>query len=206
MTLKASHSIELVLTLFEYTSIQEAKMWSRLWLYSHLRRGVSGIASIKRNDNIVPYGMGSGGIVDFGHWGTHAPTVSFLSVLRRTFSVSPLSDSAADAVHPSGLPPRSSCAEGDPLTVSEAKRLMRLVNVEGLKTKLGMEGKEIIGYKELLEACQIMGVARTLDEATTFAQVLDEAGVVLLFRDKVYLHPDKVFCYDGWINCSFQGA
>lgn len=69
---------------------------------------------------------------------------------------------------------------------------MRLVNVEALKKKLGMEGKEVIGYPELLEACSSMGVARTIDEANAFARVLDDAGVVLLFRDKVYLHPDKV--------------
>ncbi|XWS29103.1 hypothetical protein CRYUN_Cryun25bG0127400 [Craigia yunnanensis] len=69
---------------------------------------------------------------------------------------------------------------------------MRLVNVESLKLKLGMEGKEVIGYSELLEACESMGVARSLDEAIAFARVLDEAGVVLLFRDKVYLNPDKV--------------
>ncbi|CAI9107206.1 OLC1v1006511C1 [Oldenlandia corymbosa var. corymbosa] len=41
-------------------------------------------------------------------------------------------------------------------------------------------------------ACESIGVAKTADEASEFARVLDEAGVVLLFRDKVYLHPDKV--------------
>ncbi|KAJ8768619.1 hypothetical protein K2173_023523 [Erythroxylum novogranatense] len=78
------------------------------------------------------------------------------------------------------------------LTCEEAKRLMRLVNVEELKMKLGMEGKEVIAYSELIKACQSMGVARSLDEARTFARILDHAGVILLFRDKVYLHPDKV--------------
>ncbi|KAM7501678.1 hypothetical protein LguiB_000582 [Lonicera macranthoides] len=78
------------------------------------------------------------------------------------------------------------------MSFSEAKKLMRLVNVEALKMKLGTEGKEVIGYSELLEACESMGVAKTNDEAVAFARVLDEAGVVLLFRDKVYLHPDKV--------------
>lgn len=85
------------------------------------------------------------------------------------------------------------------ITCGEAKRLMRLVNVEALKTKLaeggaggGISGKEVIAYSELLEACQSMGVARSRDEAIAFASVLDEAGVVLLFRDKVYLHPEKV--------------
>ncbi|CAA3022343.1 calcium uniporter 6, mitochondrial-like [Olea europaea subsp. europaea] len=81
---------------------------------------------------------------------------------------------------------------GNEMTYAEAKRLMRLVNVEDLKEKLGMEEKEVIGYSELLQACESIGVAKSAVEATAFARVLDEAGVVLLFRDKVYLHPDKV--------------
>ena len=39
-----------------------------------------------------------------------------------------------------------------------------------------------------VEACESIGVARF----AAFAQVLDEASVILLFRDKVYLHLDKV--------------
>lgn len=91
---------------------------------------------------------------------------------------------------------RAFCSPAAPaeeaMSFSEAKRLMRLVNVESLKRKLGTEGKEVISYGELLEACESIGVARSSDEAATFARILDEAGVVLLFRDKVYLHPDKV--------------
>ena len=78
------------------------------------------------------------------------------------------------------------------MSFAEARRLMRLVNVEALKRKLGMEGKEIIGYSELIQACESVGVARSKEEAAAFAQILDEAGVILLFRDKVYLHPNKV--------------
>lgn len=81
---------------------------------------------------------------------------------------------------------------GMPISFGEAKRLMRLVNVEALKTKLGTEGKEAIPYSELLEACQSIGVARSQEEAAAFARVLDEAGVIILFRDKVLLHPDRV--------------
>ncbi|KAL2932954.1 Calcium uniporter protein 6 mitochondrial [Bienertia sinuspersici] len=78
------------------------------------------------------------------------------------------------------------------ISLGEVKKLMKLVNVSELKTKLGQDDKEVIGYSELLKTCESMGVARSLDEAASFAKVLDEAGVVLLFRDKVYLHPDKV--------------
>lgn len=86
----------------------------------------------------------------------------------------------------------NSGSNGDSLSLAEAKRLIRLVNVEALKRKLGMEGKEVIRYSDLLEACESMGVARSPEEAAAFARVLDEAGIVLLFRDKVYLQPDKL--------------
>ncbi|KAF7831200.1 calcium uniporter protein 6, mitochondrial-like [Senna tora] len=78
------------------------------------------------------------------------------------------------------------------MSFNEAKKLMKLVNVESLKMKLDMEGKEVIPYSELLRVCESMGVARSPQEASSYARVLDEAGVILLFRDKVYLHPQKV--------------
>ncbi|KAI4319365.1 hypothetical protein MLD38_032969 [Melastoma candidum] len=78
------------------------------------------------------------------------------------------------------------------MSLEEVKRLMKLVNVESLKMRLGMHGKEAIGYNELLNECQELGIARNRDEAVEFARALDEAGVVLHFRDKIYLHPDKV--------------
>lgn len=76
--------------------------------------------------------------------------------------------------------------------MDEARKLMRLVNVESLKKKLEIGGEEVIGYNELLKVCQDMGVVKDIHEAKNFAKVLDDAGVVVLFRDKVYLHPDKV--------------
>lgn len=76
------------------------------------------------------------------------------------------------------------------VTAAEAKRLMRLANVEALKRRLG-DG-EVIPYADLLRACQDSGAARTRAEAAALAGALDEAGVVLLFRDRVYLQPDKV--------------
>ncbi|CAD6236244.1 unnamed protein product [Miscanthus lutarioriparius] len=76
------------------------------------------------------------------------------------------------------------------VTAAEARRLMRLANVEALKRRLG-DG-EVIPYADLLRACQDSGAARTRAEAAALAGALDEAGVVLLFRDRVYLQPDKI--------------
>lgn len=94
--------------------------------------------------------------------------------------------------------PEPTPAGAGDISDSEAKRLLRQVNVEALKRRLASGGREVIGYSELVRACEGMGVARSSDEASAFAKTLDEAGVVLLFRDKVYLHPHKVGRIRPW--------
>lgn len=69
---------------------------------------------------------------------------------------------------------------------------MRLVGVEALKRRLRDGREEVVGYGELLDACVEAGAARTRRDAEALARAMDEAGVVLLFRDKAYLHPEKV--------------
>ncbi|GMI72274.1 hypothetical protein HRI_000896700 [Hibiscus trionum] len=142
-------------------------MWRRMWWREALKQGVS--VAVGRRPPLSPQNP--------------------LLLERVTFKVWS-STSSSDTNTTSDF--KKTGAGMDSVTFAEARKLMRLVNVESLKTKLGVEGKEVIGYSELLKACESMGVARSLDEAITFARVLDEAGVVLLFRDKVYLHPDKV--------------
>ncbi|CAL9036893.1 calcium uniporter protein 6, mitochondrial [Musa acuminata AAA Group] len=112
------------------------------------------------------------------------------SLPRAILFCSSFSDSGSRS--PSANGGAGGSGSADSITFAEAKRLMRLVNVESLKRKLERDGEEVIGYSQLLEACEGMGVARSREEAGAFAHVLDEAGVILLFRDKVYLHPEKV--------------
>ncbi|PNT65537.1 hypothetical protein BRADI_4g44077v3 [Brachypodium distachyon] len=100
--------------------------------------------------------------------------------LRRLFSPRPAGAGAGKRV-----------AVEPPVTAVEARRLVRLVAVEALKRRL-VAGREAVGYGELLEACVEAGAARTLGEAEALARAMDDAGVLLLFRDKAYLHPDKV--------------
>ena len=59
------------------------------------------------------------------------------------------------------------------MSFAKARRLIRLVNVEVLKRKHGMEGKEVVGYSELIQVCENMGVTRSNKEAIAFAQVLN---------------------------------
>ncbi|RWW18236.1 hypothetical protein GW17_00017786 [Ensete ventricosum] len=114
------------------------------------------------------------------------------SLPRAILFCSSLSDSGSRSPSPSPNAGAGSSGSAESITFAEAKRLMRLVNVESLKQKLEKDGEEVIGYSQLLEACERMGVARSPEEAGAFARVLDDAGVILLFRDKVYLHPEKV--------------
>ena len=78
------------------------------------------------------------------------------------------------------------------VTPAEARRLVRLVAVEALKRRLRDGPDEVVGYADLLDACVDAGAARTHADAEALARAMDDAGVVLLFRDKAYLHPDKV--------------
>ncbi|KAG4185725.1 hypothetical protein ERO13_A08G000040v2 [Gossypium hirsutum] len=151
-------------------------MWRRLWWREALKQGVSAAVG-RRLPPPPPNPLLLGGV-------TLGTNLVFRGTKIRFSSSSCDANATSDS--------KKAGAGVDSVTFGEAKKLMRLVNVESLKTKLGMEGKEVIGYSELLKACESMGIARSLDEAIAFARVLDEAGVALLFRDKVYLHPDKV--------------
>ncbi|KAJ7959979.1 Calcium uniporter protein, mitochondrial [Quillaja saponaria] len=187
-------------------------MWSRWWCSGGggglLKQRVSAIVSLSRGHQgkLCPYNYPMLGLGDIamecdGRRGGVASFSVLLNVMKRGISSSRCVHSSAETSDSNKSSAGGSIGDNngngtgteEAISFSEAKRLMRLVNVEALKAKLGMEGKEVIPYSELLQACESMGVARNSDEAAAFARVLDEAGVLLLFRDKVYLHPDKVF-------------
>ncbi|OEL13315.1 Calcium uniporter protein 5, mitochondrial [Dichanthelium oligosanthes] len=119
-------------------------------------------------------------------------------LLRRSPPLSPSPSTAASPyallLHARPFSPRPSPAqvEDAEVTPAEARRLVRLVGVEALKRRLRDGRDEVVGYAELLDACVEAGAARTHAEAHALARAMDDAGVVLLFRDKAYLHPEKV--------------
>ncbi|XP_061987649.1 calcium uniporter protein 6, mitochondrial-like isoform X2 [Populus nigra] len=174
-------------------------MWSRLWSSSAsgvLKRTLlAANKSLSTSPRCVTRTIASSAysFCFSGRGGGAAAATPFCSKIT-SFCFSSMIDADANDndSSPSSNNSNSDSNKNVLITCAEAKRLMRLVNVEALKMKLGMETKEIIPYSDLLEACQSMGIARSYDEAVTFARVLDDAGVVFLFGDKVYLHPDKV--------------
>ncbi|VAI03869.1 hypothetical protein VPH35_072410 [Triticum aestivum] len=121
---------------------------------------------------------------------------SRLLVPLRRPSLSPAPSTAACTLRHLRLfspPPQPRRGPDAEVTPAEARRLVRLVGVEALKRRLREDGRgEVVGYGELLDACVEAGAARTRGEAEVLARAMDDAGVVLLFRDKAYLHPEKV--------------
>ncbi|XP_027332643.1 calcium uniporter protein 5, mitochondrial-like [Abrus precatorius] len=181
-------------------------MWSRWRCVGSLRQRVSGVfnGSHGCGGKVQPFDPFLLGLRDFAmecgarRKGVASLSVFWLNQMKRGVSsstwVSSPNDVSSNSCGNGGVSNGNGNGKGteNSISFSEAKKLMRLVNVESLKVKLGMDGKEVIPFCELLEACESMGVARNSEEAIAFAKVLDEAGVILLFRDKVYLHPDKV--------------
>ncbi|KAB5512939.1 hypothetical protein DKX38_029967 [Salix brachista] len=175
-------------------------MWSRLWSSSAsgvLKRILlaANSKSLSMSSRCATRTIASSAFsfYDSGRGGTAVTAAPFCcKITSFCFSSMTAADADANDSSPSSNNSNNDSNKNIVITCEEAKRLMRLVNVEALKRKLGMETKEIILYSDLLEACQSMGVARSYDEAVTFAGVLDDAGIVLLFGDKVYLHPDKL--------------
>ena len=210
--------IELISHKVAFLFLGFEKMWGRCWCagFGSLRKRVSSIVNISDGyrEKLGPFdpsllGLKGGvvGAVECGG-GKGSRGLSSLSVVVLK-QIRGISSSTLVASSDHG----NSCGDGsggvsvsngkgteDFISFSEAKKLLRLVNVETLKMRLGMEGKEVIPYSELLEACESIGIARSKEEAIAFAKVLDEAGVILLFRDKVYLHPDKVE-WPPLLNC-----
>ncbi|XP_044960527.1 uncharacterized protein LOC123411628 [Hordeum vulgare subsp. vulgare] len=84
---------------------------------------------------------------------------------------------------------RPSVAE---FTPAEAQRMVRLVGLEVLKRRLRSREDEVVPYTEFLGACVDAGAAPTRGQAEALAGAMDQAGSVVLFRGKVYLHPEKI--------------
>ncbi|KAG6541438.1 hypothetical protein Mapa_017217 [Marchantia paleacea] len=78
------------------------------------------------------------------------------------------------------------------MDVAEARKIVMHVNSVALKKALKADPRDSVSYKELLDMCKEYGVATTDDQLRRYARSLDETGVVLIFRENVYLHPERV--------------
>lgn len=78
------------------------------------------------------------------------------------------------------------------LSNQEARKLLKLIKVDDFKKHLLSTGNHCMPLEEVLKLCKQTGTATTDAEAENVAKSLDEAGVILIFRKKVFLEPEKV--------------
>ncbi|KAL3526694.1 hypothetical protein ACH5RR_011350 [Cinchona calisaya] len=103
-------------------------------------------------------------------------------------------DIARDRIRLDGLRPpqvevKSETEEGK-LTVEDAKKLLRLSQLESVKARLSQIEKKCISKEEFVEICG--EGCRGREEAKQFAKMLDESGTVIVLGNVVFLKPDQV--------------
>lgn len=93
------------------------------------------------------------------------------------------------------LPPQELRAEPESepegkLTVADAKKLLKISQLEMVKLKLNQIEKNCISYSEFLQICS--GVSSNNELGAEFAKILDDSGTVLVLGNVVFLRPDQV--------------
>ncbi|KAI3437428.1 Calcium uniporter protein [Psidium guajava] len=89
------------------------------------------------------------------------------------------------------VPARESLVDGSPeLTVEDARKLMKVAQVEMVKSRLREVGETWVSYPELVRICG--EACSDPDEGLRLARTLDETGNVVVLGKTVLLRPDLV--------------
>lgn len=76
------------------------------------------------------------------------------------------------------------------LTVADAKKILKLSQLEAVKSNLRTVEKDSVSYSEFLQICA--KECSSMDQALEFAKILDESGNVIVLGNVVYLRPQQV--------------
>ncbi|KAM3286321.1 calcium uniporter protein 2, mitochondrial [Capsicum chacoense] len=106
-------------------------------------------------------------------------------------------DIAKDRIRLDGLipPPEMSAnleeeEEEEKFSVEDAKKVLRLAQLEAVKSRIRQLEKDWITYPEFIQICN--GACSNTDQAIEFAKMLDQSGIVIVLGNAVFLKPDKV--------------
>lgn len=80
------------------------------------------------------------------------------------------------------------------MNVAEARKILVHVNAVALKKRIKADPRDSFSYRDLLDLIKESSVGANDEEAMRYARALDDAGVILIFRENVYLHPERVSC------------
>ncbi|XP_051117697.1 calcium uniporter protein 2, mitochondrial-like [Andrographis paniculata] len=76
------------------------------------------------------------------------------------------------------------------VTVADAKKILRLSQLEKVKSNLRQMKKDSITYLEFMEIC--VNECSSVDQGLEFATTLDESGTVIVLGNVVFLRPEQV--------------
>eukprot|EP00250_Pteridium_aquilinum_P024802 c29627_g1_i1 orf=407-1351(+) len=100
---------------------------------------------------------------------------------------------ASRSEHPIELHEDEAPATSSPtISHQETRKLLKLMKVDDFKKVLLSTGNHCMPVEEVLKLCKQTGAATTDAEAEEVTKNLDEAGVVLIFRNRVFLQPERV--------------
>ncbi|KAK1383431.1 Calcium uniporter protein [Heracleum sosnowskyi] len=98
-------------------------------------------------------------------------------------------DIGRDRIRLDGLSPPAAAAEAR-LTAEDARKLMKVAQIEMVKEKIKKIGKSCVSYEEFVKIC-VEG-AWSEEQGFEIAKMLDESGNVFVFGKVVFLRPDQV--------------
>ncbi|KAL3525771.1 hypothetical protein ACH5RR_014143 [Cinchona calisaya] len=99
-------------------------------------------------------------------------------------------DISRDRIRLDGLRPPASKEENGEITVEDARKLLRLSQLETVKARLRQIEKKWILHEEFLEICSQGWWS--FEEAKQLAKMLDESGTVFVLGNVVFLRPEQV--------------
>ncbi|KAL1558924.1 calcium uniporter protein 2, mitochondrial-like [Salvia divinorum] len=97
-------------------------------------------------------------------------------------------DIARDRIRLDGL--RRPESREESMTVMDARKILRLSQLEMVKSKLRQMEKDCVSYPEFLEICAKQCLSPELGHE--FAKILDESGSVIVLGNVVFLKPEQV--------------
>ncbi|MCO5586229.1 hypothetical protein L7F22_040168 [Adiantum nelumboides] len=80
----------------------------------------------------------------------------------------------------------------DTFDIRKTRRVVELAHLYALKESLEKKTTDVVAYDDLLKMCVSMGVASSSRGATQLVECLNDASLVLILHDTVYLNPRKV--------------
>lgn len=109
-------------------------------------------------------------------------------------------DISKDRIRLDGLRPPSEETPDGMVTVADVRKVLRLTQMEKVKSRLRQIEKDWVPFPEFLEVCA--KECSSLDLALEFAKILDESGSVIVLGNIVFLRPHQVNSFFYFLNYS----